>query len=255
MMGPSIVPSPPMTTMNSAYAVQLMLNAAAAERGDEVDVELRTEDVDTGALRRQLVVADGREGEAEPRAQQEVDEQDRAHGNEQREQVRTSDARIDRQASGGDDGLAGPAARGLDVGHDEADHLSDHPGADGEVAAAQAEDERRHREGDGGGKHSGKDDGDERVKPDHVADQPQTVCSETEVRLLADGDQTSVTAEKVPHLGEGEQREEGDHGPQEAHLGPQREDGEYRHDEHADDEHVAMHARRARHAKVCLLYT
>src|SRR5665647_3250177 len=87
---------------------------AAAERGDEVDVELRTEDVDTGALRRQLVVADGREGEAEPRAQQEVDEQDRAHGNEQREQVRTSDARIDRQASGGDDGLAGPAARGLD---------------------------------------------------------------------------------------------------------------------------------------------
>src|SRR5665811_476262 len=67
---------------------------AAAERGDEVDVELRTEDVDTGALRRQLVVADGREGEAEPRAQQEVDEQDRAHGNEQREQVRTIDARI-----------------------------------------------------------------------------------------------------------------------------------------------------------------
>src|SRR3972149_947208 len=100
-IGPSIVPMPPITTMKIMYAVQLTVKAAsgwvrhrvkveapagapAPEPRHDVDEELRPHDVHAEALGAFLVVADRRQGEAEARAKDEVDEQDGAGARRQR---------------------------------------------------------------------------------------------------------------------------------------------------------------------------
>ena len=123
-----------------------------AEGGQHIDDELDTRDVDAVALRRQFVVADGGEREAVARAQQRDDRAQDGDGERQREPIDHEfahlPARRHRDHDRGRQADAGAAAERRDLRGEQAEHLRHHPGADGEVVPAQAEDQRRHRDRD-----------------------------------------------------------------------------------------------------------
>ena len=166
-IGPSMRPMPPITVMKITKAVQsLTLKAVSGEMrsfirkisapiiavpkaGQHIDDEFDAGDVDAVALRRQFVVADGGEREAVARAQQRDDGAEHGDGQRQRQPIDLEFAHLPGRRHGDHDRCrqadAGTATEHRDLRREQAEHLRHHPGADGEVRAAQPEDQRRHR--------------------------------------------------------------------------------------------------------------
>ena len=94
------------------------------------------------------------------------------------------------------------------VEREEREDLGDDPRADGEVAPAEAEDERRDGKRDGGRGEPCESDGGERRHVGPVAEQEQPVRADADEGLLSDRDEARVAREQVPHLGQCEQCEE-----------------------------------------------
>ncbi len=136
---------------------------AGAERGDDVDPELGAGDVHPQTAGPGLVVPDGREGDAAPRPQQQVDEGDRTdrHAQGQPEHHRLPGIPVDPAHAVDADPRA--SAQPGDLGHEQPVDLGDDPRAHREIAAAKPEGETG-----GGYGEEGRDDprdghADERV--------------------------------------------------------------------------------------------
>ena len=120
----------------------------------------------------------------------------------------------------------GAAAQPRVEGDQDAEHLCDHPHADGELSTAQAQHDQR-------GRHRHRT----RAKPgdDHrfvgrepmLRQEDRPVRPEPDEGLLADRDEASIPGECIPH--DGEDHEDEQRGQLLGHIGPEqkRHDGEH----------------------------
>ncbi len=158
-----------------------------------------------------------------PRAQDEVDEQDGAHGQRQRGPIGDDVARgrrahveqrlhpLDARDFVGDEGRqrrAGAAAQLLELREHQAVDLGHHPGADGEVGAAQPEDDKGGGERQRASQEPGEQDGNERIEPGVEGEREQQIAAEADEGLLAHRDEPGIAGEQVPIL---RQRQHGEH--------------------------------------------
>ena len=93
---------------------------------------------------------------------------------------------------------SGAAAQLLELRQHQPTDLGDHPGADGEVSASQAEDDQRGRDGNNPRDDPRQHDRQHGLKARHQGEGEQRIGSDADEGLLPDGNQASAAGEQIP---------------------------------------------------------
>jgi hypothetical protein len=117
--------------------------------------------------------------------------------------------------------------------------LGHHPGADGEISAAQAKHDERGRERENTRDQPRKHDGDERIEAHEHREREQEVTAKPDERLLAHGHQPRITRKQVPQLRQRQHVEDEDQVLHEPAARKQRQEYEHGHERRARERDVA----------------
>ena len=129
---------------------------------------------------------------------------------------------------------AGAAAELLHLREHQAIDLGHHPGADGEVGAAQAKHDERRGKGEDAGDDPSERDRNEGVEARHDGECEQQIPAEADERLLPYGDEAGVASEQVPQLRQRQHVEDEDQVLHQRPAGEERQRREQRHEGNAD---------------------
>src|SRR5438105_1119973 len=154
------------------------------------------EDVDAIAFGGQLIVADRLEREPVTRAKQPHNAGNNRDHQQERDPVDQEFARLpalrDRDHDTGRKTDTGAAAQYRNLRGDETEDLSDNPGTDREIVAAQAEDEARHRNSEDNRNHTGERDRPKRRNTGKDGEPKQQISAQSHIGLLTDRDEPSI---------------------------------------------------------------
>jgi len=170
--------------------------------GDDKHHHARAIDVDAVRLRRCLIVADRLQGKPIAGAKKEHDHADDGDGERKEYPVDQGLASAARACDRLDHGRRQTDTRAAADRRHELEDLQedfgDHPGANGEISAAQLQQQQNDRNGDQRADDTGKRQTKHRIEASPKRAQIERIAAEPNEGLLTDRDQPGVAGQKIP---------------------------------------------------------